>query len=189
MSKPRLRIALVLSLLASPALLSRPTQADPITIDFSFSQAGTTVAAGSFTYDSSLQGQTLSYANLSAFDFSIEGGADYNLAFVNSVMAETGSLSFFSFNTSTDSFVGVFDGQNPTLIEAIDSSFASGFFIGDISRRNVAVDDYENFGNAPPYDTIHVSVAVPEPSSIALCGVAAAVGLTVARVRRKRGVA
>ena len=35
-------------------------------------------------------------------------------------------------------------------------------------------------------DTVLAPAAVPEPSSLALCGIAGAIGLVVAQVRRKR---
>jgi hypothetical protein len=184
MSTSMNRIGLAMIALCAMAALSRPSHAGTITDDFSFSLSGTPVAAGSFSYDSSLQGGTLSYADLSAFNFSIQGGTNYDLNYINTTTFS--QYLYFQFDTATTAFVGTNIDGFPTLIAAIAEKFASGFFVADINGGDNAMEDYSN-GNIQFYDTISISSAVvPEPSSLVLCGIAGLTGFGYSWRRRKR---
>jgi hypothetical protein len=161
-----------------------------VTVSFDFSTGPTVVAAGQFSFDETLDGTILGYSDLSSFDFTIVGGSTYDLAFLNS-----GSFSgyyHFQFDSASDTLIPTVILGFPTLFAAIKADFESGFFVGT-PDENPAVADYVP---TPERTEIYTSMsltrqtaAIPEPSSVALTGLTALVGLGVAWRRRNRASA
>jgi hypothetical protein len=165
--------------LGMTTMLATKAEASPITISYNFTYQGSSVAFGSFTFDSALDGSVLgSYGDLSAFSFTAPalGGFSYNLAFANGSTTRS-----FLFDTATDSFV--FGGSSPLT--------AMGLLLG-FNVENVLI--WENALGIPTnhaWDTVTTSrttaAPVPEPGTLVLLGTALA-GLAshLARTRMQR---
>jgi hypothetical protein len=153
--------------------------AAPITINFDFTDSGNvTLADGAFTFDSSLDGGVLSYADLSAFTFHFPGsGATFDLAFINS-----GGFAArnFEFDTSTDTFNFATTSGLSSPLTAIRTGPVDGFWVGD----NGFIGDYSSghSSNIGAFANVEVD-RVPEPATLALVGVGI-VGIGYQRRRR-----
>lgn len=92
--------------------LSLSTNAALITVDFTIMgdpYAGNTVATGSFSYDSGLDGGLIGYSDLSSFQINLPGPYGlaspyvYNLSDVNAL--SLGNTTYFNFDTAIDEFI------------------------------------------------------------------------------------
>jgi hypothetical protein len=160
------RIALAAGLLTGAAVAS----AHATTVDFAFSEGGTDVATGSFSYSTS--NPVVGYADLSAFSLTV-GGFTYDLAFA------LGNTNYqrLAYDQATKSFVeGTGNGSFGPLDElfgAANDTFSKGFFFalnpGSTSAGNFTEDQSSTF--RAPFDGVTVTVeaaAVPEPATLAL---------------------
>jgi hypothetical protein len=170
------RILLSLSAaLLSAILYVGAARASLITEDMTFSDLGSPVATGSFSYDSSRVG-ILSYSDLASFNIRIV--RDYDLNFLTTAATR---VVQFAFNTSTQSFEvgGLFHGE--ILGGASSNSeglFTGGFFISEANVQGIGgILDYapDTSINVFEYDSFlltRVESSVPEPSAISLFGAA-----------------
>ena len=132
---------------------------------FDYSELGSDVATGSFSYATGDTG-VLGYADLSAFSVTV-AGVTYDLADVNTLT----DYVYFGYDTAGNDFV-----TNPNTcgfsgcgfqssLSAINSSGTFGFFF------NGAPGAYEEYstGTVGSFDTITISGGtVPEPATWAL---------------------
>ncbi|MCB1800054.1 MAG: hypothetical protein KDI82_00050 [Gammaproteobacteria bacterium] len=114
-------------LVAAAVFHATTAYAAPVTVDFAIPTSTPTV--GSFTFDSSLDGSVLGYADLDAFSITLWTGSSYDLTFVTT---GTFAVNEFAFDTSSDSFVNL-DPQ-VGLITAVRSDFSAGFFVSALDE-------------------------------------------------------
>lgn len=173
------RKLLAASAFAAVAVASTPASA-LVNVAFTYSEAGSPVATGTFGYADGLSG-VLGYGDLTSFSVTA-GGVTYNLA---DVLPLTDYV-YFAYDTSANTFITAADscgfagcGYTPSL-SAINSSGSFGFFFtgapGSFTEYSTA------FGS--PFDTLTLSTgAVPEPASWAM--MIAGFGLVGAALRRR----
>jgi hypothetical protein len=114
------------------------------TIDFSFLNGSTEIAAGSFTYADGATG-VLSYSDLSAFSIHFDAlNVSYGLAFAESA---NGGFNYFAYDTSAGNFVGAQINGFHELLGAINdvAGVDTGYFF------NPPPPD---FGNYVEYSTV-----------------------------------
>ena len=159
---------LMAAAVACTSVASTPALAATTIVNFAFEDSGTTLATGSFSFDSSLSG-ALTYSDLSNFSLALPNET-YDLSFVNS-----GGFSqyyYFGYNATAGVFQTATVGGFPQILSAIKTNFNDGFFVrndpgatifrnynpesGDISFTNVTVSSRS------------VSGAVPEPATWAM---------------------
>lgn len=171
-------------LLASAALagsLLAASAASATTKDFVYSDAGSTVATGSFSYATGDTG-VLNYGDLTAFSLTV-AGVTYDLAEVDTLT----DYVHFAYNTATNVFETDtnscgFDGCGfQSSLSAINSVGTFGFFF------NPVPGEYTEYSTdtVGSIDTITIT-GVPEPATWAmmLFGVAAVgAGLRIARLK------
>ena len=166
--------------------LAAPAHAATTFVNFSMQNGSTSVANGSFSYDSSLTG-ALNYSNLDSFSFTLPGSS-YDLAFINS-----GNFSiyrYFGYDATLGSFVSSNIGGFEQILSGLKSDFSSGFFVRfDNSYR--LVRNYKPESGEIFYTTLNVTSrtsdsAVPEPATWAmmLAGFGA-IGFAMRRKRRQ----
>jgi hypothetical protein len=107
------------------------------------------------------------------------------------IVTYTGSAS-----SGTESGVGQVDltelgAQVPSILSVVASATNPGgatfsFTTDSISVTVGTIDFSQNVPIDFHFDVVAGAAAVPEPSSLALCGIGGVVGLVVARARRKR---
>jgi hypothetical protein len=113
--------------------------ASPVTDTFTFANAsGTPTATGSFTYDPTMSGTVLSYADLSAFSISVFGQS-YDLSFVQNLESQNISgqdYLYFGFDTLIGNFVPYavngYGGPISGILAATDGDGSTGFFIASL---------------------------------------------------------
>ena len=170
---------IMLGLAAAMLTISATANAAPNTVSFSFDS----IATGSFTYDSSKDGNIIGWGDVSAFNLQFAGltSSLYDLAFVNS--GNDSVHRVLSWNSATDSFVDVDIAGYPEAMSDIKSSFDSGFFLRTDLK---AIADYPN-RDAQYYSVLTTSVdrspsSVPVPSTVALLSLSlGAIGLMARR--------
>ena len=155
----------MLGLVAAMLTISATANAAPNTVSFSFDS----IATGSFTYDSSKDGNIIGWGDVSAFELQFAGLTTslYDLAFVNS--GNDSVYRVLSWNSATDSFVNVNIAGFPLAMSDIKSSFSSGFALRTDLR---VIRDYAAGGDQY-YSVLKTSVdrsasSVPVPSTVAL---------------------
>lgn len=183
--------------------------ATPITVDFNFDYRTLVAnpipaASGSFSYDSSHDGEIISSSELDSFIFNFYGNYNtisqtYDLAFLNSNITYTGTnyWDHFSFDTSLDAFVTTTTTYHQSILGAVTDDLSSGFYIrgpGTAKKVGSYEDNFER-----DWDTMTINVdrtgvtnsssgsfsSVPEPSSIALFA-AGVFGIGFARRRQSK---
>jgi len=166
------------------------SSASATTIDFTFENAGTDVATGSFSYTSA--NPVLSFADLDTFDIQI-GTSHYDLNFVESFPFDENA--YFQFNVGSQSFdhapqPGLF-GLDTTLV-SMSGGFDGFIFVYDPDNRYFS-DNASGVFHSPWTDVVfqqEVTVGdtpVPEPVTIAVLG--AGLAGSVAMRRRKKKAA
>jgi hypothetical protein len=153
---------------------------------FDYSDAGSTIATGSFSYASGDTG-VLGYGDLTAFSVTVAGGT-FDLAEVDTLT----DYVYFGYDTAGNDFVTASDscgylgcGFQPSL-SAINSSGTYGFYFSP------APGVYGNYsvGTGGFFDTIAISNGgVPEPATWALMLMGFGGLGTAVRSRRKRTLA
>lgn len=164
-------------------LLGRPpaSEAAPIRIDFAFTSGASTLAEGSFVFDSALDGTVLAYGDLSAFEI-VTLGVPYSLAFVNS--GNFTEFRYFGFDTSVDAFQVKDISGFPHILSAIKTGFGIGFFISDFPNVARVVTEYSTGQFDVEWTDLSIrrTTVVPEPATLGLL----ALGTAAALVRRAR---
>jgi PEP-CTERM motif len=169
-------------------LLGRPaaSAAAPIRIDFAFTNGASTLAEGSFVFDSVLDGSVLAYEDLSSFEI-VTLGVPYDLAFVNS--GNFTEFRYFAFDSSVDAFEVKDISGFPHILSAIKTGFGIGFFISDFPNQARVVTEYST-GQANVEWTgleIRRTSFVPEPATLLLFAVGGAAALRRSRRRATHG--
>ena len=177
--------------LMSAAVMAGPVQAATSVFDFSFLNAGTSVANGSFSYDTSKTG-VLGYSDLDSFNVTL-AGLSYDL---NQAKNFT-DYSYFGYDVANNNFVP----SNPnttcgfggcgfqSVLSAINSDGSNGYFF---STNGFQEYSSQNLG---AYDSIVFTQQSAGPGAPApLVGVGlfpacAAFGTLIATRRRRRTVA
>ena len=171
------------------------------------SLAGTSAQAGLMTYDI-----TGTFGANTAGDTGLQGGS-FTVTFETSSLpvasGDTGALAsytvstfnaqgtlVYSYGDPTGDYGGIigegsttflyFGDTNPNSAADLNLTFGPGFD----GTGSIVVADYNLYqdynGDQVQVASAVSSAAVPEPSSIVLCGIAGAIGLAVAGCRRKR---
>jgi hypothetical protein len=186
---------LLAALCSATFLAPQIANAATVVKQFDFSNGGTSVASGSFSYDDSNLG-ILSYADLINFSLTIDD--TYDLAFVGALPAAS-SYIYFGYDTSSNEFV-------PGYVTGYDNTFnadggyssvlagtngTSGFFFDPLAGQadpagSGFAGTFAEYGpyRLGEYDTLTIGAAVPEPATWAfmICGFGAIGGA----MRRKR---
>ncbi len=162
---------------AALALSATSVRALTIEVNFSFDNAGTGVAFGAFTYDDSLYGSILSFANLNSFILNIPGAAaSYDLAFLNS--ASPSEYNYMAFDTNSNTFLPMAIGDfSTTLLSAVNDPllFDAGFLLDGDSFFGLVYNHPEIFTLVNYWDSSTITTAVvppingvPEPGTLTL---------------------
>jgi hypothetical protein len=184
------RILLSVSAAVLSAILwAGSAKASLITENMTFSDLGSPVATGSFSYDSSKVG-ILNYGDLASFNIHIV--RDYDLNFLTTVATQ---VVQFAFSTKLQSFEvgGLFMSELLGGASAdLNNNFNGGFFVSAQPVGGVGtILDYAPTGiiNVFEYDSFLLGgtvSSVPEPSAISSFGAAlVAFGWLKRRARKK----
>ena len=171
---------------AGLALVAFAGSANATTKDFTYSDSGSTVATGSFSYATGDTG-VLGYGDLSAFSVTVNS-VTYDLAEVNTLT----DYVYFGYDTASNTFV-----TNPNTcgfagcgfqssLSAINSSGNYGFFF------NPVPGEYSEYSSpiTGSIDGLKISNGgVPEPASWALMLLGVGGVGAVLRTRRRKAVA
>lgn len=154
-------------------------EAAPIYIAFTFSNGVTTLATGSFVFDSARDGSVIGFEDLTAFDINVLG-TTYDLAFVNS--GNFSEYRYLGFDSQLDQFRTTnINGFYPAL-SAIKNGFGIGFFIADLPNIARVVSEYSTGRLDHEWTVVTVRrTAVPEPAIVVLLGLG-----TAGAIRRRR---
>jgi hypothetical protein len=161
-------------------LAGTSAQAGFITDTFQFNHLSTdrSVVTGSFTYDNSGP-NPFAVTTITVDDTSFP----ISLTETAPALTFDGTSLNGSFAASGDVFIFGIDGAGSFAGSPAGPTGSLGFEVLLFGFIPVGFDSVSG-----PMTIMGASSAVPEPSSLALCTVAGAIGLAVARVRRKRAV-
>lgn len=180
--------------IAVVALFSAPASASIVTDNFVFTNNSSSVANGSFSYDSSKSGQ-LTYADLRSFTINlVASGQSYNLAFART----NRNYNYFGYNTNLNTFVPSLisgtQGPYAGILSAINRNLSNGFFFDPLlSQSNLGVLNSNDgvFAGYAPYSlntatAFSVSCVSPVPLPPAGTLMGSVIGLWGAVGFRKR---